>query len=69
MIKEIVRLDLKENQEYSLRLRVKSQSQTVTSQKHIFSKLSSSLILLSTHDVETYLYKQGHDFFFLNCVH
>ena len=39
VIKEIIRLDLKENQEYSLKLRVQAQSQTVTSQKHIFSKL------------------------------
>ena len=39
VIKEDIKLDLKENQEYSLRLRVMAQSQTATSQKHIFSKL------------------------------
>ena len=38
-IKESIRLNLKENQEYSLKLRVKAKSQTITSQKHIFSKL------------------------------
>ena len=47
-IKEIIKLDLKENQEYSLKLRVTAHSQTATSQKHVFSKLQSSL--LSTHN-------------------
>ena len=39
VIKENIKLDLKENQEYSMRLQVTAQSQTATSQKHIFSKL------------------------------
>ena len=39
VIEENIKFDLKENQEYSTRLRVKFQSQTAISQKHIFSKL------------------------------
>lgn len=39
VIKESIALDLKESLEYSLRLQVTSQSQTITSQKYIFSKL------------------------------
>ena len=39
VINENIKLDLKENQKYSMRLRVTAQSQTATSQKHIFSKL------------------------------
>ena len=40
LIKENINLDLKENYEYSLKVRVAThdQSQTATSQKHIFSK-------------------------------
>ena len=47
MIRENIKLDLKENQEYSLKVRVKVQSQTATSQKYIFSKLYSSFTLYS----------------------
>ena len=39
VMKENIKLDVKENQEYSLKLQIKAQSQTATSQKHIFSKL------------------------------
>ena len=38
VMKENIKLDMKENQEYSLKLRVTAQSQTATSQKHVFSK-------------------------------
>jgi hypothetical protein len=44
VIKENIELDLKKNREYSLKLRVTSQSQTATSQKHVFCKLYSSLL-------------------------
>ena len=39
VIKENIKLDLKENCEYSLKVQVSSLSQTTTSQKHVFSKL------------------------------
>jgi hypothetical protein len=39
VIKENIKLDLKKNREYSLKFRVTSQSQTATSQKHVFCKL------------------------------
>ena len=39
VIKESVTLSLKENQEYFLRLQVTVHSQTITSQKYIFSEL------------------------------
>ena len=39
VIKENIKLDLKENHEYSLKVRVSSLSQTTASQKHVFSKL------------------------------
>ena len=38
VIHENVKLDLKENREYSVKLRVTARSQTATSQKHIFRK-------------------------------
>ena len=49
LIKENINLDLKENYEYSLKVRVAThdQSQTATSQKHIFSKFYSSFTLYS----------------------
>ena len=49
VIKENIKFDLKENQEYSTRLRVNVQSQTVTSQKHIFSKLIFTSNLLYSY--------------------
>ena len=39
VIEENIKLDLKENHEYSLKVRVSSLSQTTASQKHVFSKL------------------------------
>ena len=39
IVKESITSNLKENQNYSLRLRVDAQSQTALSQKHFFSKL------------------------------
>jgi hypothetical protein len=48
VIKENIKLDLKENREYYLKLRVTSQSQTAASQKHVFCKLYASL--LCTHN-------------------
>jgi hypothetical protein len=39
VIKENIKLHLKENREYSLKLRVISQSQIAVSQKHVFCKL------------------------------
>ena len=39
VIEENIKLDLKENREYSLKIRVSSSSQTTVSQKHVFSKL------------------------------
>ena len=41
VIEESIRLDLKGNQKYSLKLRVNAKSQIATSQKHVFSKLYS----------------------------
>ena len=39
VIEENIKLDLKENREYSLKVRVSSLSQTIASQKHVFGKL------------------------------
>ena len=39
VIEENIKYDLKENREYSLKVRVSSLSQTTVSQKHIFGKL------------------------------
>ena len=39
VIEENIKLDLKENREYSLKVRVSSLSQTTASQKQVFSKL------------------------------
>ena len=46
IVKENIASNLKENQNYSLRLRVDAQSQTASSQKYFFSKLQSSFTIL-----------------------
>ena len=46
VVKESITSNLKENQNYSLRLRVDAQSQTASSQKYFFSKLQSSFTIL-----------------------
>ena len=44
-LEEIFKLDLKENQNYSLRLQLKRLSQTAVSQEYIFSKLRVSVLI------------------------
>ena len=46
IVKENIASNLKENQNYSLRLRVDAQSQTASSQKYFFSKLQSSFTII-----------------------
>ena len=48
VIGENIKLNLNENQEYSMKLQVKAQSQTAISQKHIFSKLHYSILTTET---------------------
>lgn len=42
VVREVIILDLKENQNYSLRVRIETQLQMMTSYKHFFSKLQNS---------------------------
>ena len=59
VIKESVALSLKENQAYFLRLQVTVHSQTITSQKYIFSELRSLLYPCTCMPHKT-IHKQQH---------